>query len=318
MKRNKLVVAVACVMLATVTTYAATASREIGTGKKAKVSGKIITRNGDLIIVQEKKDTVVVNLSNNTKVEREDGLFRLGRATMDTAAVLPGLQIKAEGTGNESGQLNAKKIWFNPNVFDVEVAQEQQILSTQQAATQAQNTADKGVQQAAAAQSTADNAQSTASQAGQSANAAAALATADAADIRVVNKRVSDLGDYKTVGEAGVYFATGKARLDAAAKADLDQLAAAALSTDNYVIEVAGYASSTGTKSLNQRLSDKRAAAVVDYLRNEKNIPMRRILAPAGYGATHFAAENTNNKGRALNQRVDVRVLVNTGLSEGS
>ncbi len=74
--------------------------------------------------------------------------------------------------------------------------------------------------------------------------------------IQMVNKRVSDLGDYKTVAEAGIYFPTGVTDLDAAAKADLDKVAQIAMTTENYMIEVAGYASSTGTKAENQKLSD--------------------------------------------------------------
>jgi outer membrane protein OmpA-like peptidoglycan-associated protein len=41
---------------------------------------------------------------------------------------------------------------------------------------------------------------------------------------------------------------------------------------------------------------------------------MRRILAPAGYGATHPDAENTDPQGRELNRRVDVKLMVNKGL----
>jgi outer membrane protein OmpA-like peptidoglycan-associated protein len=93
-------------------------------------------------------------------------------------------------------------------------------------------------------------------------------------------------------------------------------LAAATQGVTGYMIEVAGYASSTGTKQVNQKLSEERAAAVTKYLLEQKNIPMRRILVPAGYGATHPAAENTDSQGRALNRRVDVKVLVNKGLAE--
>ncbi|HME31283.1 MAG TPA: hypothetical protein VKG65_00885, partial [Terriglobales bacterium] len=60
-----------------------------------------------------------------------------------------------------------------------------------------------------------------------------------------------------------------------------------------------------------------RAAAVTNYLRESKNIPMRRFLVPAGYGATHPAATNADAQGRMQNQRVDVKVLVNKGLTEG-
>jgi outer membrane protein OmpA-like peptidoglycan-associated protein len=84
------------------------------------------------------------------------------------------------------------------------------------------------------------------------------------------------------------------------------------------MIEVAGYASTTGTKQLNQKLSADRAAAVTQYLRDKDNIPMRRILAPAGYGSTHPDATNTDPQGRALNRRVDVKVLVNKGMAEGT
>jgi outer membrane protein OmpA-like peptidoglycan-associated protein len=80
---------------------------------------------------------------------------------------------------------------------------------------------------------------------------------------------------------------------------------------------VAGYASSTGTKQLNQKLSEERASEVVNYLRQKGNVPMRRFLVPAGYGANHPAAENSDSQGRSLNRRVDVKVIVNKGLTEG-
>jgi len=41
-------------------------------------------------------------------------------------------------------------------------------------------------------------------------------------------------------------------------------------------------------------------------------------VVPAGYGATHPAATNSDPQGRALNRRVDVKVLVNKGMVEGS
>ena len=90
----------------------------------------------------------------------------------------------------------------------------------------------------------------------------------DAEAISKVNQRVSDLGDYKTVVEAALFFDSGKALLSDADKKVLDKLASDAKAIDNYMIEVAGYASSTGTKALNQKLSDSRASAVTQYLRN--------------------------------------------------
>ena len=317
--RRKFVSAITCVMLLAGMMYATTPSKQIPNGKKAKVTGTIKSRNGDLVNITEKKtgQMVVVALTDNTKVEREKGTLRLRRSDMDMTAMVPGLTITAEGAGNAQGQLVASKISFDPDTFAIEVAQQQEINANEKAAAQAQNTANQGVEQAQTAQVSADVAQSTANQAGKTAVAAGALGVMDASAIAMVNKRVSDLGDYKTVAEAGIFFPTGAYELDAAAKADLDKLAQVAMETANYMIEVAGYASSTGTKAENQKLSDDRATAVVLYLRNQKSIPMRRILAPAGYGATHPMATNTESEGRALNQRVDVKVIVNKGLDQG-
>jgi outer membrane protein OmpA-like peptidoglycan-associated protein len=40
-------------------------------------------------------------------------------------------------------------------------------------------------------------------------------------------------------------------------------------------------------------------------------------MRPGGYRATHPGATNSDPQGRALNRRVDVKVIVNKGLSEG-
>jgi OOP family OmpA-OmpF porin len=82
------------------------------------------------------------------------------------------------------------------------------------------------------------------------------------------------------------------------------------------VIEVAGFADTTGNAEKNVELSEKRAAAVVQYLQM-KDVPLRRILAPAGLGTSHSVAENSTPEGRKQNRRVEVRVLVNRGITTG-
>lgn len=285
--------------------------------KKAKVTGVIQSRNGDLVIIQVKKtgESAPVNLTDETKIERKKD-FRLRRGDMDVTAMVPGLTIDVEGVGNANGQLDANKIVFDPDTFAIEVAEEKQIEANKSAAAGAQATANQGVAAAGQAQQSANQAQQSANQAGQLAAASGAVAITDAQAIELVNKRVSDLGDYKTVAEAGVFFDTGKAALSDADKQALNQLAKDAAAVQNYMIEVAGYASSTGTKTEDEKLSDERATAVADYLRNSANVPMRRILLPAGYGASHPAGNNQSSEGRDINQRVDVKVIINKGLSE--
>ena len=301
--------------------YAGTARPpQITADQKSKVTGTIVSRNGDFVKVKDKKSgqTVVIALSDDTKIERKKGKYEFFRhKNMDLTAMVPGLTIEAEGVGNAKGQLAANKISFVPDVFAVEVAEEQQIMANKAAAGQAQTTANQGVAAAGQAQTSADAAQASANTAQSTANAAGDVAVVDAAAVQMVNKRVSDLDDYKVVAEAGIYFASGKADLDAAAKADLDTVAAATKGVDGYLIEIAGYASKTGTKQENQELSEDRAANVTQYLEEKGNIPMRRIMAPAGYGSTHPAATNSDPAGRELNRRVDVKVLLNKGVAEG-
>jgi outer membrane protein OmpA-like peptidoglycan-associated protein len=286
-------------------------------GEKGKVKGNILSRSGDLVKVQDKKtgSPVIVKITDDTKILRDKSKVSFRRhEDMDVTAMVPGLTISAEGVGNAANQLEASKITFSPDAFAIEVAQEQQIEANKAAAGKAQSTANQGVTAADDAQSSANQAQSSANQAGSMAQAAGTVAVMNAADIQMVNKRVSDLDDYKTVAEAVIYYPSGQSALDDAAKADLDKLVALTQSTDGYMIEIAGYASKTGTKAANQQLSEDRASAVANYLRNHGNIPMRRIVAPAGYGATHPDAENTDQQGRELNRRVDVKLIVNKGL----
>src|SRR5580700_1390172 len=160
----KFLCAVTCVMLMASLMYASTPAKQIPAGKKAKVVGQIVSRDGDAVNVKEKKtgQMVVANLTDSTQVEREKGSLRMRRADMDVTAMVPGLTITAEGVGNPKGQLDASKIRFYPDAFAIEVAQEQQITNNKQAAAQAQTTADQGVQQAQQAQASANQAQGTA------------------------------------------------------------------------------------------------------------------------------------------------------------
>jgi len=312
--------AVSLILVGSLAFSATPKAPQVESDKKGKVTGTIVSRNGDIVNVKNKKSGSVtaVLITDDTKIERKHGKLEFFRHTdMDVTAMVPGLTIEAEGVGNANGQLAASKITFTPDEFAIEVAEEQQITANKVAAGKAQSTANQGVKQAQVAQASAKQAQTTATNAGNAAQAAGTAAVMDAAAIQMVNQRVSDLGDYKTVTEAGIYFPADGSTLDAAAKADLDVLAASTNGLQGYLIEIAGYASSTGSKQSNQKLSEERAAAVAQYLRERGNVPMRRFVVPGSYGATHPAATNTDPQGRALNRRVDVKVIVNKGLTEG-
>src|SRR5215472_6355688 len=145
--------------------------------KKAHVKGTIQSRKGDLVTIRDKKngDLAVIDLTDNTKFERTSD-FRLRHKDMDITAMVPGLSIDVEGVGNGEGQLEAKKITFDPNVFNIEVAEEKQIEANQASAARAQGTANQGVAAAGQAQASANQAQASADQAGQAATLVGVMA----------------------------------------------------------------------------------------------------------------------------------------------
>jgi len=101
-------------------------------------------------------------------------------------------------------------------------------------------------------------------------------------------------------------------------KRALDDLANRAMTTKGYVIEIAGYADSSGSTARNRILSQQRADAVVRYLQENHDIPLRRMITPFGYGEKRPAADNRTAEGRRQNRRVEVKILVNQGIASRS
>jgi outer membrane protein OmpA-like peptidoglycan-associated protein len=81
-----------------------------------------------------------------------------------------------------------------------------------------------------------------------------------------------------------------------------------------YLIQVKGFASTSGDAKRNQELSDQRANAVVVALQQD-GVPLHNIVNPAAMGTTDPLASNDTAEGRDLNQRVQVKLLVNRGIN---
>ena len=277
-------------------------------GPKTKIQGVIVSRDGDLVKVQENKSGSIrdVRITGTTTIEHDQ--------KMGEKALIPGLNVSVVGVGNAEGAIEAKKIELHPKAFSIAVAQQQEILGNQAAAGHAQASADDGIAKAGAAQSSADQAQTTATQGLTTAQSATGMATANTAAVSAVNQRVSDLGVYNVVATTEVHFANGSSRLTPESQATLDEFMAANKNVNGYMVQVEGYTSSTGSRHVNQTLSDRRATAVVQYLREKDDVPAWKFATPAGYGETHPVADNSDSNGRAANRRVEVKILVSKGL----
>lgn len=265
-----------------------TALRSVPAGAKMKFRGVVITRDADVFTIRDRtRADYQVLISDNTSIKTHGGFLRSGKKYPVTD-ILRGLIVEVEGRGDAQGQLVADKIRFNES--DMRAAQ----------------TTDARVGPVEA------NMERVAGQMDE----LYAVAAEARAEVKAVNERVSALDDYDVQETVSVTFRTNSSVLSPEAKTQLDDLAAKANGAKAYMIEVAGHTDSTGSDAKNFRLSRARADAVVQYLAVTHKIPLRRFVTPMGYGKTESVADNTTREGRSQNRRVDVKMIVNRGLSQ--
>jgi OmpA-OmpF porin, OOP family len=105
----------------------------------------------------------------------------------------------------------------------------------------------------------------------------------------------------------GVNFEVNSSRLTANAKVILNQVADSLAATSGMRVEIGGHTDAQGSDSFNQKLSDRRAQAVKDYLVS-RGIDAGR-LESKGYGEVQPVDSNETAEGRELNRRVEMKIL---------
>ena len=253
-----------------------------------KVEGLIKSRSGATMILQT-SDTpqLTVLLNDSTRVAQVVGAMKARRKEMSAAALIPGLPVQVEGVYNGQKQLVAASVKFKGD--DLKQAQAIQAGLQETQARSQQNEAELEKQKSAI--------------------------DANKAAIEANTKRFGQLDDYYIFDEVTVYFANGKVAIDPKYKPQLQELAQKATSVQGYMIQVKGYASSSGSAELNQKLSEDRANNVVKFLLQQGRIPLVNMLAPGAMGETRQVGGAKAAEGEEQNRRVVVRVLQNKGIA---
>jgi len=287
-------------------------------GEKVKVQGMITGRTGESVTIKTTDgSTVTIVLDDDTKVQQPKGLG-LRKKQMSATVLVPGLKISVDGTGDAQSRVVAKTINFNSDDLETAEAIQAGLTPTKQAvATNQQNIAANKQATQTNAQGIAANQVQTAANKQQIANNQEQI-DANQQQIQATTKRFSELSEYDTKGDAVVNFAVGSSVISASDKAALKQLAQSATGLTGYIIQVKGFADSSGNAAMNQNLSMERAQEVIAFLLQDCNVPVRHIVAPGAMGTADPAAPNETASGRAENRRVEVKVLVNKGLSAGN
>src|SRR6185369_11420978 len=262
--------------------------RSVPAGSKMKFRGVVISRDADVFTIRDRsRQDYQVLITDNTSIKTNGGFLRSGKKYPVTD-ILRGLIVEVEGRGDQQGQLVADKIRFNES--DMRMAQ---TAETRVAPVEANMERISGQM--------------------DELYAVAAEARAEAAN---ANERISALDDYDQQEAVAVTFRINSAVLSPEAKRQLDDFAAKTTTAKGFMIEVSGHTDSTGGEAKNFRLSQQRAESVVQYLAVNHKIPLRRFITPMGYGKTEAVADNSTVSGRAQNRRVEVKMLLNRGMTQ--
>jgi len=120
-----------------------------------------------------------------------------------------------------------------------------------------------------------------------------------------LSSTISNLDDYKQVGETTVNFKFNSDKLTPDGKMALDQMVASQNQYKRFFIAVEGFTDKTGSADYNSALSRRRADAVVQYLVAEHNIPIYRIHM-IGLGNQKPVEDARTRAANAKNRRVEV------------
>jgi outer membrane protein OmpA-like peptidoglycan-associated protein len=289
-------------------------------GQKQKIKGVIVRRDADSFILRDLSGVeTTISLTNSTKVEeKKSNPFRRAK-NYATTQLLRGLSVEVEGRGDNSGALVADKIKFSENDLMVARTVESRVTPVEGRVGEAETRLTQAEQNAQRLSGQLEELSAISNAARGGAKAAQETADLAVSGVNATNERINTLitglDEYEPKNKATINFKVGSALLLPEAKAILDEIANQAKSEKGFVIEVSGFASADGHEDFNRRLSQQRADAVIRYLAENHLIPLRRIITPFGYGESQPVADNSTREGRQQNRRVEVKILVNRGLT---
>jgi OmpA-OmpF porin, OOP family len=273
-----------------------------------QVKGMITNRTGDTLIVKSAEGPITVVITDDTTTKDDKGLFGLEKQRMSSVVLIPGLKVKVDGAADDQGRVVAKTITVDGDDLETAEMIQSGLHPTAQQVTANMRSIETNQQNIGTnKQNIASNQQNIAANQQQ--------ISENIKDIEENTNRFTALSEYDVKGEATVKFDVGSSRISETDQEELKKLAETATGLKGYIVEVTGYADSTGSAAINTKLSENRAKAVITYFIQQGNVPVRHIVAPGAMGEYGEAAPNETPAGRAENRRVVVKILVNKGIA---
>ena len=189
---------------------------------------------------------------------------------------------------------------------------EAQTAGARQEAEAAKQETETARQDASAARETAARAQAEAEEIRKKARAE--VDRLEAALGQIAETRRTALGFILNLGSDHLKFDFDKAELKPEDKELLSRIAGILMTSKDYTVSVNGHTDDVGSEAYNQKLSERRAQAVRDYLAEAGLVP--EILSVKGHGKSLPLVKGTSDAARAKNRRVELGI-VNTQIRYG-
>ncbi|MBP5368147.1 MAG: OmpA family protein [Bacteroidales bacterium] len=124
---------------------------------------------------------------------------------------------------------------------------------------------------------------------------------------RVLNAKIEKLQADTKMELDNITFASNSADIAASSYEELNRLVDLLKLNPQFKVELSAHTDDKGADAYNMKLSDRRANSVVNYLKL-KGIPSNRLVAK-GYGKTMPLVPNTSDENRAINRRVEFKII---------
>lgn len=138
---------------------------------------------------------------------------------------------------------------------------------------------------------------------------------------RELEEKLGSSAEVERVGEglkvtfdSGILFAVNSSELTPAIKKQLRDFAGTLNEYEDTYILIDGHTDATGSEDYNQKLSERRAQSVDNYL---ESVGVKRSrLGTRGFGELQPIASNESESGRQQNRRVEVAIWANEDLKQ--
>jgi len=279
-----------------------TSAQAVALAQEDKIEGVIVSRDGDSFVIRGSLGaTTNVILTKSTKIDKLKGLIGVRSDNVGADTLVPGLRVSVEPESPGKQITNAKSIQFHTD--DLETADEiQGALNVPQQQISALIAKVSAQEKELAAQKEAYEQQ------------IAALKTDINTRFTAADERIGKLDQYDVQAELNILFDRNSATLSNQSKDELKAFAEKAKTYKGYLVQVAGFADSTGNEKINQELSDRRAASVANFLRQSCDLGMSRVLATVAMSSSKAIPTN-EAEGNANDRRVTVRIAINKGIA---